>query len=318
MGAKVSVYTTLNPPGIGNEDFMEKQEEIISLYREMGIEVTSTCTPYYGANLPKFGDHLAWSESSAVSFANSVLGARTNREGGPSSLAAAIVGKTPNYGLHLDENRKATHFVKVTFEPKNEVEYSLLGYRVGEIVENGIPYFSNLTPSLDELKALGASMAASGGVALYHVEKHTPEWRGAINDKVEKITIDSKEVEDVKERFNADWGEVDFILLGCPHASLKEVKNIAELLKMRGKPLRIPLYITISRSVKALADFLGYTEVIERYNGKLLQDVCLVVSPVKEWYSGVATNSGKAAFYFKSFGLNVKLESVEKIIMEAP
>ncbi len=127
-GAKVSVYTTLNPAGIGDDEFMEKQMEVLELYRKMGIEVTSTCTPYYGANLPpKFGgDHIAWSESSAVSFANSILGARTNREGGPSSLAAAIVGKTPNYGLHLDENRKATVIVDVKAKVKTFADYSVL------------------------------------------------------------------------------------------------------------------------------------------------------------------------------------------------
>ncbi|AEC51879.1 hypothetical protein PNA2_0963 [Pyrococcus sp. NA2] len=316
MGAKVSVYTTLNPPGIGNEEFMERQREIIELYRRMGIDVTSTCTPYYGANLPKFGDHIAWSESSAVIFANSVIGARTNREGGPSSLAAAIVGKTPNFGLHLEENRKATHIIEVKFNPRNETEYSLLGYKVGEIVESGVPYFRNINPGVDDMKALGASMAASGGVALYHIENHTPEWRNALGDKIERIEIE--DVSDVKEKFSAEWSEVDFILLGCPHASITEIKEIAELLRVRGRPLKLPLFITVSRGVKALADYLGYAEIIERYNGKLISDACLVVSPVKEWYSGVATDSGKAAFYFKSFGLKVKLEDREKIIMEAP
>ncbi|MFA4646767.1 aconitase X [Pyrococcus kukulkanii] len=318
MGARVSVYTTLNPAGIGDEKFTEKQQEILDLYRAMGIEVTSTCTPYYGPNLPKFGDHLAWSESSAVSFANSVLGARTNREGGPSSLAAAIVGKTPNYGLHLEENRKATHIIKVETKVKGRVDYSILGYRVGEIVKDGIPYIRGVKPDVDDLKAMGASMAASGSVALYHVEEETPEWKVAINDNVEKITIDERDLQEVKERFSAEWREVDFISLGCPHASLREIKELVELLRMRDKPLKIPLFVTVSRSVKALADYLGYTEIIERYNGKLLSDVCLVVSPVDEWYSGVATNSGKAAFYFKSFGLNVRLDSLEKIIMEAP
>ncbi|ASJ17326.1 hypothetical protein A3L04_09720 [Thermococcus chitonophagus] len=318
MGAKVSVYTTLNPAGIGDEEFTEKQQEILDLYRAMGVEITSTCTPYYGPNLPKFGDHLAWSESSAVSFANSVLGARTNREGGPSSLAAAIVGKTPKYGLHLEENRKATHVIKVEAEVKERTEYSILGYRIGEIVKDGVPYIKGIRPDVDDLKAMGASMAASGSVALYHVEGETPEWRVALTDDVEKIAVDKKDLQDVRDRFSAEWGAVDFILLGCPHASLREIKEIAELLRMRNRPLKVPLFVTVSKSVKALADYLGYTEIIERYNGKLLSDVCLVVSPVNEWYSGVATNSGKAAFYFKSFGLNVRLDSLEKIIMEAP
>ncbi|WP_048058259.1 aconitase X catalytic domain-containing protein [Pyrococcus yayanosii] len=318
-GAKVSVYTTLNPAGIGDEEFMDRQAEIIKLYRRMGVDVTATCTPYYGANLPKFGDHLAWSESSAVSFANSIIGARTNREGGPSSLAAAIVGKTPNYGLHINENRKATVVVEVETELKSFLDYSLLGYHLGKTLESDVPYFRNLKPErLDQLKELGASMAATGSIALYHVEGETPEWKTAIRDKVERIQVGREELEDIRERFDTEWREIDAILIGCPHASLMEIKEVAELLKMRGKPLRIPLFITTSRAVKALADALGYTEVIERYNGRLLTDVCLVVSPIRDWYSGIATNSGKAAFYFSSFGLKVRLDDMEKLMMEAP
>ncbi|MDK2913759.1 MAG: mevalonate 5-phosphate dehydratase large subunit [Thermococcaceae archaeon] len=318
-GAKVSVYTTLNPAGIGDEEFMEKQAEIIGLYREMGIEVTSTCTPYYGANLPKFGDHVAWSESSAVSFANSILGARTNREGGPSSLAAAIVGKTPNYGLHLDENRKATVIVEVNARVRSFVDYSALGYHLGKALENDVPYLRNLKPEKTEfLKELGAAMAATGSVALYHVEGETPEYRSAIADKLETITVEESDLRAVRESFQDDWGEIDMILIGCPHASLPEVKEIAELLRMRGKPLKIPLFITASRAVKALADALGYTEVIERYNGRIVPDACFVVSPIKGWYNGIATNSGKSAFYFRSFGFSVRLDDAENLINEAP
>ncbi len=318
MGAKVSVYTTLNPAGVGNEEFMERQNEVIETYRRMGIETTSTCTPYYGAFLPKFGDHLAWSESSAVSFANSVLGARTNREGGPSSLAAAIIGKTPNYGLHLEENRKATVEVEVEFRPRSTVEYSALGYHLGNVLRSDVPYIQGIRAGGDSLKALGASMAATGSVALYHVEGETPEYRDAIADSVERVQVDEGDVKAVMDDFGADWSDLDFILLGCPHASLMEVKKVAELLSMRSRPLKIPLFITVSRSVKALADALGYTSIVERYNGRLLQDVCMVVSDIKEWYSGVATNSGKSAFYFRSFGFEVRLGNMENLILEAP
>ena len=318
-GAKVSVYTTLNPAGIGDEEFMEKQREVLDLYRAMGIEVTSTCTPYYGANLPKFGDHIAWSESSAVSFANSIIGARTNREGGPSSLASAIVGKTPEYGLHLDENRKATVKVKVEARVKTFVDYSALGYHLGKTLGNDVPYITGLKPeSLDYLKELGASMAATGSIALYHVENETPEYKNAIDKELETITVDDKDIEAVKEQFQDDWKDIDMILIGCPHASLQEVKEIAGLLKMRGRPLKIPLFITASRAVKALADALGYTETIERYNGRIIADSCFVVSPIKGWYRGIATNSGKSAFYFRSFGFNVRLDDAERLIKEAP
>lgn len=318
-GANVSVYTTLNPAGIGDELFMERQREILELYKAMGIEITSTCTPYYGANLPKFGEHIAWSESSAVIFANSILGARTNREGGPSSLAAAIVGKTPNYGLHLDENRKATVVVEVETKLRDFADYSFLGYYLGKSLKNDIPYFKNLKPEkTDYLKELGASMAATGSIALYHVESETPEYRYAVEDKLEKIQVDKKELEEVKEKFNAGWGEVEVIVIGCPHASIQEVKEIAGLLKMREKPLKVPLLITASKAVKALSDALGYSEVIERYNGKIIADSCLIVSPVEKWYGGIATNSGKASFYFSSAGLKVRLENTEKLILEAP
>ncbi|AFL94380.1 hypothetical protein CL1_0165 [Thermococcus cleftensis] len=318
-GAKVSVYTTLNPAGIGDDEFMEKQREVLELYRAMGIETTSTCTPYYGANLPKFGDHLAWSESSAVSFANSIVGARTNREGGPSSLAAAIVGKTPNYGLHLDENRKATVVVEVEAKVRTFVDYSALGYHLGKTLGNDVPYLRGIQPERVEfLKELGAAMAASGSVALYHVEGETPEYRDAVTDKLETITVEESDVKAVREAFSDDWGDIDIILVGCPHASLAEIKEIAELLKMRGRPLKIPLFITASRAVKALADSLGYTETIERYNGRIIADSCLVVSPIKGWYRGIATNSGKSAFYFRSFGFKVRLDDAEKLIKEAP
>ncbi|WP_456365289.1 aconitase X catalytic domain-containing protein [Thermococcus sp.] len=318
-GAKVSVYTTLNPAGIGDEAFMEKQRGVLELYREMGIEVTSTCTPYYGANLPKFGDHIAWSESSAVIFANSIIGARTNREGGPSSLAAAIAGRTPNYGLHIEENRKATVVVEVDAEVKSFVDYAALGYHIGKSLGNDVPYFKNLRPERVEfLKEMGASMAATGSVALYHVEGETPEYRDAIGDNLERIAVEGSDLRAVREAFSDDWSEIDMILMGCPHASLPEVKEVAELLSMRGRPLRVPLFITASRAVKALSDALGYTDVIERYNGKVVPDSCLVVSPIKGWYRGIATNSGKSAFYFRSFGFNVRLDDAENLINEAP
>ncbi|NJE01108.1 aconitase X catalytic domain-containing protein [Thermococcus sp. JdF3] len=318
-GAKVSVYTTLNPAGMGDDEFMEKQREVLELYRRMGIEITSTCTPYYGANLPKFGDHIAWSESSAVSFANSILGARTNREGGPSSLAAAIVGRTPNYGLHLDENRKATVIVNVDAEVETFVDYAALGYHLGRTLGNDVPYLRGLKPERTELlKEMGAAMAASGSIALYHVEGETPEYRTAIAEELETITVEDSDIRAMREEFRDDWTDIDMILIGCPHASLGEVKEIAELLRMRGRPLRIPLFITASGAVKALADALGYTEIIERYNGRIIADVCFVVSPIKGWYRGIATNSGKSAFYFRSFGFSVRLDDAEDLIREAP
>lgn len=184
---KVKVYATLNPAGMDldiwrelgiDEKFAKKQLRIIEAFKKMEVEISCTCTPYLTGNLPRFGEHISWAESSAVSFANSVLGAKTNREGGPSALAAAIIGKTPYYGYHLDENRKTTHIIELDGQlisnfKYGESFYGALGYLVGKIVKNGIPYFENLyklNPNNDNLKSLGAAMAASGGIALYHAK----------------------------------------------------------------------------------------------------------------------------------------------------
>ena len=202
---------------------------------------------------------------------------------------------------------------------KSFVDYSFLGYYLGKTLKNDVPYFRGLKPkNIDYLKELGASMAATGSIALYHVEGETPEYKGAIDDELEKIQVDDEAINEVKEKYNAEWTDIDVIVIGCPHASIQEIKEVAGLLAMRGKPLKIPLYIMASRTVKFLADSLGYSAIIERYNGRILVDTCLIVSPIEKWYRGVATNSGKASFYFSSAGLNVRLDDIEKIIMGAP
>ena len=151
QGARVRVPTTLNPAGIDlqqwkslgfSPDFADRQRQVIDAYTAMGITPTCTCTPYWVGNRPRMGEHIAWAESSAVSFANSVLGARTNREGGPSALAAAICGRTAAYGLHLDENRIAGYRIDVRCPLLTPSDWSALGYLVGRQVRNGVPYFS--------------------------------------------------------------------------------------------------------------------------------------------------------------------------------
>src|SRR5665648_826623 len=171
--------------------FVKKQREIVSAYEKLGIRTECTCTPYYlSETIANYGDHLAWSESSAISYANSVIGARTNREGGPSALAAELVGKTPNYGYHLDENRAPTMVVKVEGKV-SDTDFGALGHIVGKKVGSGIPLFifenshghgmvdanahTDTAPIRDGLKALGAAMAASGAAALYYVQDVTPD-----------------------------------------------------------------------------------------------------------------------------------------------
>ncbi|MEM3396069.1 MAG: aconitase X catalytic domain-containing protein [Thermoplasmata archaeon] len=308
-GAKVSVLTFLNPAGMDIESWKElgfpehfvgKQLRIIDAFRKMGIVISATCTPYLSGNLPRFKEHVAWSESSAVSFANSVIGARTNREGGPSALAAAILGRTPNYGFHLDENRKPDMHVVVNVELKTDADFGALGYFVGKIVKDRVPYFTGIThPSVDALKALGAAMAASGAVALYHVDGLTPEAKNYSPEGLEKISFGEKELKETYQNLNSGE-EPDIVILGCPHSSLNEIRTVAMLVE--GKRLKKPLWVCTSRGVKELAIRMGYDEKIRAAGGKIVADTCTVVAPVEEMgFKTIAVNSGKAANYLPGF-----------------
>ena len=308
-GAKVKVLTYLNPAGMDMEDwkelgfpkdFAEKQISIIDAFRQMGIVVTATCTPYLAGNLPRFREHIAWSESSAVSFANSVIGARTNREGGPSALASAICGVTPNYGLHLDENREPDVVVRVETPMESNSDYGALGYHVGKLVKNKIPYFQGLGESnTDQLKSLGAAMAASGAVALYHAEGLTPEAGVVGTQGLETMNVTPDDLAKTYETLNT--GELpDIVILGCPHASLREIATLAE--KIQGRTLERPLWICTSRLMKEAADLMGFTATIEAAGGRVVADTCMVVSPIEEMgYATTGVNSGKAANYLPGF-----------------
>lgn len=308
-GACVKVVTYLNPAGMDLEDwkelrippsFAEKQLRIINAFKKMGIVVSATCTPYLAGNLPRFREHIAWSESSAISFSNSVIGARTNREGGPSALAAALCGVTPNYGLHLDQNRKPQVLVEVNAKLEENADYGALGYVVGKQVKNRIPYFKGIKDAdTDQLKALGAAMAASGAVALYHIEDQTPEAHLMETGGLEKISVSDKDLDETFSKLTTGK-EPDIVILGCPHSSLKEVMTIAR--KLEGKKLKKPLWVCTSRMVKEAANRMGFTQTIEGAGGKVLADTCMVVAPIEDMgYKTTGVNSGKAANYLPSF-----------------
>jgi predicted aconitase len=280
--------------------FAEKQLRIMSAFKRMGIVVSATCTPYLAGNLPRFGEHIAWSESSAISFSNSVIGARTNREGGPSALAASLCGVTPNYGLHLDENRKPEVLVDVNAKLEDSADFGALGYVVGKQVKNRIPYFRGIKDAdTDQLKALGAAMAASGAVALYHIDNLTPEARLMKTEGLEKLAISETELNETFSKLSTGK-EPDIVIIGCPHASLKEIMTISR--KLEGKKLKKPLWVCTSRMVKEASNRMGFTQTIEAAGGKILADTCMVVSPIESMgYKTTAVNSGKAANYLPGF-----------------
>jgi len=322
-GAKVKVLTYLNPAGMDLEnweklgfpkDFAKNQIRVMDAFKKMGIVVTSTCTPYLAGNLPRFREHIAWSESSAVSFSNSVIGARTNREGGPSALAAAICGRTPNYGLHLWEKRQPTVKIDVDADLDFSSDFGALGYFVGKQVKNKIPYFTGIKDAnTDQLKALGAAMAASGAVALYHVENLTPEADLVEKDGLETINVSKKELDETYEKLNSGK-DPDIVILGCPHASLREISTLAD--KLKGKHLKKPVWICTSRMMKEAADRMGFTEIIEKAGGNIVADTCMVVSPIERMgYKTTGVNSGKAANYLPGFcKQDVVFANIDKLV----
>ena len=305
-GARVVVPTTLNPAGMDlqywsdlgfSEEFARKQLQVIECYRQFGIAPVCCCTPYLIGQLPLFGQHIAWAESSAVSFANSVLGARSNREGGPSALAAAIIGKTAGYGLHLSHNRRANFLVEVQCQLTNEADYGALGYLIGREIGAAIPLFRGISDAnIDQLKALGAAMAASGAVALYHIDELTPEacQQNILSESHQTMVIE--ELDQAYQSLNDQVEAIDLVAIGCPHASLSEIAMAAEM--VAGKKIKSQLWITTAISIYAVAKRAGYLATIEAAGGHVVSDTCVIVAPIAELgVRSLATNSAKAACY---------------------
>lgn len=321
LDARAVVPAVLNPIGMprgrwkemGIEPgFAARQQAVIAAYERLGVNLECTCTPYY-LHETSFGDHLAWSESSAVSYANSVIGARTNREGGPGALAAALVGKTPCYGLHLDKNRTPDVVIEINSDEKDWgiARYGALGYHTGKLVGNKIPYFLGIIPNHDQLKALGAAMAATGAVALYHVNDVTPEAKKN-QYNISDLEVISIEPADIDQLFTDI--PVDAVAVGCPHCSPDELIEIARLLK--GKTVTKPLYIFAAQGVIGINRMI--IDKIEKSGARVYADTCMVVSPVMEQYPAIMVNSGKALAYVPDMcGAVARIGSIEECVAVA-
>jgi len=321
---RVRVITTLNPAGMDldnwrnlgiSEDFAKKQKLVIEAFRKMGIIVSCTCTPYLIGNLPRYGEHIAWAESSAVTFANSVIGAKTNREGGPSALAAAIIGKTPMYGFHLDENRIPDIHVEVKTELKKFSDWGALGYFIGKQASNKIPYITGIKKGgLEELKSFCASVVTYGSKPLFYIKGLTP---GSEKYKIpkEKITITEQDIKKAYDEINDDVDEIEFVFIGCPHSSIKEISQIAEKLKDKKISPKVEFWVATPRPIKQLSDDRGYTKIIEDAGGKFACDTCVAVAPLKGRFKSLATTSAKACYYSRGHNLmKTKLGSLEQCI----
>ncbi|MGC8998764.1 MAG: aconitase X catalytic domain-containing protein [Candidatus Bathyarchaeia archaeon] len=299
-GEKVNVEATLNPQSLDPKylavrlpkHLIEMQLKLCKIFERLGFEGSFTCTPYY-IKKPRKGAHLAWAESSAVVYANSVLGAWTNREGGPSALAAAIIGKTPDCGIHRAVNRKPKVIAEVRSSLENDVDYGALGIFLGKILEDKIPLIKGLkNPSMEHLKQLGAALASAGMVNMFHYKDEVKT-----EERLEKIVVEPKDIkETVGELTTVPTQKPDLVFVGCPHCSLHEIKEIANTIGNRKVRDKIEFWICTSRLVKEKAK--AYVHKIEASGAKILTDTCAVVTWTdKLGIKTIMTNSAKTAHY---------------------
>ena len=328
-GGKVRILTTLNPAGMDVEnwqslgispEFALGQQRVIQAFTRMGAIATCTCTPYLAGNLPLFAQHIAWSESSAVCFANSVIGARTNREGGPSALASALTGLTPDYGLHLEVNRRPTITVEVEPILADTSSFGAFGKALGQRLEKSgqkhIPFISGIPEaSMECLKSFCASLATYGGTALFHMQGITPE-ASSYARPAEILKISASEMDIAAQSMSdAQPSDVDFASLGCPHLSIAELAHLADLLK--DKKVNREFWITTSRPAKQVADTMGYTQVIEASGARFAVDTCCVVAPIQGRFTGLLTDSAKACYYaYAKNKLKTVYRSFDEVVSE--
>jgi predicted aconitase len=304
--ASFAVPATINPCGFDtaraaawnlDRGFVEGQGEIVKLLVSRGAEPLLTCTPYLAGVRVAPGAHLAWSESSAVSWANSVLGAFTNRCGGPEALASAITGRTAEYGLHLHPNRNPRLRVDVDCPVQGRFGWGRLGWTVGRLAASAVPWIrlpaGHALPSSGELRALAAGMAASGSVALFYLEGATiPVPQDADSEALERAVVDR--LEEVPG--TATRGDPDLVAFGCPHASLEDLREFAEAL--RSRKVRKTLWLMTSRHVADRAKEEGTLQILSKAGAEVVCDTCVVSAPLaKLGFRSVALVSSKAACY---------------------
>ena len=274
---------------------------------DRGIKILKTCTPYLAGNVPSMGEHCAWMESSAVIYCNSVLGARTNTEGRESTSAAMLTGKIPNFGFHLDANRLGTHHIVVETKIESIMDWGMLGYFIGDAVQEYIPVVTGIekTPDLVRYKHFGAAAASSGGVEMYHIVGSTPEAPSleaafGRNEPREVIKYGEAERRATYENLNANGksADVDYVMLGCPHASVEQIALACELLDGRHISDNCRLWVFTSRAVRQQADAAGYCDIIRKAGGHVLTDTCSAIGQaLPPGTKVVALDSAKQVHY---------------------
>jgi len=324
-GARARCFSTVNPGAIDPfhwrklgipEEYYKLQMRLTNAYNKMNIVTTYCCTPYLIGNIPHFGEFLASGESSAIAMYNGFFGARTNRQGGPSSIATAITGKVPVFGLLLDENRFGDFIIKVNTKCETENDFATLGYYTGNIAKDKVPIFVGLdnNATIDNCKMLAAGMNASGAVPHFHIVGITPEAptlskalgkKSHSNIKVSEFNKSEKYNTEC-QLFTATDEHLDMVVIGCPHLSVTQIQELVCLLQGKKIASEVNFQVLTSEAMKALCDRQGYTKILQEAGCMILVQTCPTCYPLGEVIAlarnikSLATNSSKMAHYISA------------------
>ncbi len=337
-GAKVAIPMITDPRGVDlsyydplgqTEDMANLERRFIAACTRMGIMMTDTCINYQTIMPPVRGDHVAYGDTGVVIYSNSVCGARSNFEGGPSALAAGLTGRTPRYGLHLDENRRATKRFAVTAQPKDLMDWGVLGATVGR--KSGsyweVPVIEGIekAPTSDEIKHMGAAMASYGSTPLFHIVGLTPECptlSDVEGERLKPVTVTDQDIADLYQPFGAHGEAVDVVVFAAPQLSLVEMGQVAALCKSRHRSETTDLIVCTPAQVYVDAKRMGFVDAIEGFGGKVLTGTCFYQQYAREigeanGWKRLLSNSAKIVNILGGYGYLPALASMEDCIASA-
>lgn len=332
-GGKVAVPTSTNALNIDlvragdtfiDDEMIGYNKRIEAAHKKLGVAMTCTCAPYHGSIMPRFGEIICSAESNVIAYYNSVIGARTNRTGGLLDICTAIVGKTPLFGMLLDENRKAKVILRTEgFSDQHwqdDATYPLLGYTFGSHVQDRIGVIDGVQPTMtvDQLKNFGAAVASSGSAALYHVAGVTPEARTldeCLADTVEdEYTIHPEMLEEARAKlWTSQQDDVDLVILGCPHLSYPELQQLEQLFAGRKVSASTEFWVFTNRAVHTWLIDSGLHEKLTEKGVKIYTDGCTLEYNQDHWqFKSLKTNSGKMANYcYAKLGIDIALDNLK-------
>jgi len=280
-----------------------KEKQLIAALRRMDVVTTDTCINYQTVYQPHLGEHVAWGDTGTVIYANSVFGARSNFEAGPAALAAALTGRTPEYGFHLDEHRKGTFAVELNARLDDLADWGAVGKLVGESHQNyyAVPVFHGYhrIPKADELKHLGAALASYGSMGMFHFVGVTPEAPSAANLPSEKMVVSDADLERVYRNYKRGDGDARLVVFSGPQQSLFEMKYLSSLFKDKKVKGGSTCIVTTNSAILKQSRDLGYAQVLEAAGVTILEGVCFYIlqnlSPMREKnrWTNMVSNSAK-------------------------